>query len=63
MSLEQEFERIVGWFARHTGEVEDARSGHASSEAMIARAEYELQQVQRDLARVQLALLVLKRSA
>jgi hypothetical protein len=54
MPLDEEFERIVGWFARHTGGVDHLRSDHATTEAMIARAEYELDQLRRDVAEVKL---------
>lgn len=62
MPLEDDFERIVGRFARHTGGVEEMREDHAASKAMIARAEYELQQLQRDLASVQLEPLLFRKA-
>ncbi len=63
MSLDQDFERIVGWFARHTGGVDDMRNDQASAEAALASAEYELDQMRRDLAAVRLDPLVLAKVA
>lgn len=63
MPLDEQLDRIVGLFARHTGDVDDVLNDKATSEAMIARAEYELQQLQRDLDAVRLEPLVWKKSA
>ncbi len=63
MPLDEDFERIVGLFARLTGGVDHMRDGQAATEAMLASAEYELEQVRRDLDRVRLAPLVLNKVA
>ena len=54
MSLDYEFERIVGWFARFNGGVDHMRTGQASTEAMLARVEYELEHMRREVTRVKL---------
>lgn len=57
MPLDQDFERIVGWFARINGGVDEMRDGHATTQAMLDSAEYELEQLRRDVAAVRLAPL------
>lgn len=54
MSLDYEFERIVGWFARLSGGVDHMRTGQATTEAMLASVEYELEQMRREVTRVKL---------
>lgn len=62
MPLEEDFERIVGMFARLNGGVDHMRVGQATTEAMVASAEYELDQLRRDIASVKLAPLVLRKA-
>lgn len=54
MPLDEDFERIVGWFARLNGGVDQMRDGQATTEAMLASVEYELEQVRRDVEKVRL---------
>lgn len=63
MSFDQDFERIVGMFARLTGGVDEMRNEQASAEAAVARAEYELEQMRRDIASVRLEPLVLRKAS
>jgi hypothetical protein len=63
MSLDQDFERIVGWFARLNGGVDEMRDGQATTQAMLDSAEYELDQLRRDVAAVSLEPLVLGKVA
>jgi hypothetical protein len=63
MSLDQDFERIVGWFARLNGGVDEMRNDQASAEAALASAEYELDQMRQDIAAVKLAPLTLNKVA
>lgn len=60
MPLDEDFERIVGLFARLTGGVDHMRSGQESTEAMLASVEYELEQMRRDVDLVKLEPLTLK---
>lgn len=60
MPLDEEFERIVGLFARLNGGVDHVRTGQATTEAMLASVEYELEQLRRDVDQVKLAPLVRK---
>jgi hypothetical protein len=63
MPLDQDFERIVGMFARLNGGVDHMRTGQAETEAMLASAEYELDQLRRDLDKVKLEPLGLPKVA
>lgn len=63
MPLDEDFERIVGWFARFNGGVDHMRVGQATTEAMVASAEYELDQLRRDIASVRLEPLVLRKAS
>ncbi len=57
MPLDEDFERIVGLFARLNGGVDHMRAGQATTEAMLASVEYELEQLRRDVDSVKLAPL------
>lgn len=54
MDLDKEFTRIAGWFSAQWTNVEAVQSAVNSTETLLASAEYELAQVRRSFAKVQL---------
>lgn len=56
MDLDTEFQRIAGWLKSQNSGVERVQAAVASTETLLASAEYELAQLRRTFAKVRLDL-------